>query len=572
MMVLRIRYLPLSSAGALPAGNQAWQRSGRAFSFGAARVPYLYISELGGYEFDSQRNRKAPRMPNPAVPFSYLSFSIERGTPVFPIFVAAPGADSRSRKKFQNEFADCELTELVRALLLQKDHKEIFQRLQIKVLSFVKKRGDEMRPGETLSGVQWQDAFDSLSNEQALSGYLIQEIRQPWSKTAYIDALTSRAKCLMELGKKYGIGITSTRLPMCLIDSSTRPDFASEIEEIYKGLTCDFLMWLSRDAPLAVCWVMGFKPRGDDARPDRGLPALTRMLIGSNHDMMTIVYGPAGESTWRTLEKNPGLLPQKNGLWEAILGTSDALLVESATDSVSRKGYLRTHWETGLPETESSKYFVSPMPNCPGEHDVDTVLHILLARLSGGNVFEGMCNPPGGDWSGVSIQHPDTQTEFRWISLPRVSGPETKRPDHVFQLFGISEKPIIFSIESKGTAQAVEKGIGPRLNGYLEYLFSSQASIEHPFDKVQWEHSTYSVDISDFTFASAAAFISTNLKQTQDAIKRAQTDLTFVMSFSNGGKCCEIYIWITSEIGRKIAVFLDGLDIPEKLISVEICG
>jgi hypothetical protein len=50
--------------GALPAGNQAWQRSGRAFSFGAAKVPYLYISELGGFELDADRNRKAARLPN----------------------------------------------------------------------------------------------------------------------------------------------------------------------------------------------------------------------------------------------------------------------------------------------------------------------------------------------------------------------------------------------------------------------------------------------------------------------------------------------------------------------------
>ena len=167
--------------GALPAGNQAWQRSGRAFSFGAARVPYLYISELGGYELDSNRNRKAPRMPNPAVPFSYLSFSVERDTPVFPIFITAPGADQQSRQTYNDEFSDGELVALVRALLLQEDEDDIFERLQLKVLSFVKKHGDSARKGETLSGTQWQEAFESLSTPETLPGYLIDNIRQPLS-------------------------------------------------------------------------------------------------------------------------------------------------------------------------------------------------------------------------------------------------------------------------------------------------------------------------------------------------------------------------------------------------------
>jgi hypothetical protein len=36
--------------GALPAGNQAWQRQGRAFSFAHAGIPYFYVAELGGFE------------------------------------------------------------------------------------------------------------------------------------------------------------------------------------------------------------------------------------------------------------------------------------------------------------------------------------------------------------------------------------------------------------------------------------------------------------------------------------------------------------------------------------------
>lgn len=556
--------------GALPAGNQAWQRSGRGFSFGAAKVPYLYISELGGYELDSNRRRKAPRMPNPAVPFSYLSFSIERDTPVFPIFITAPGADKHSRETYKEEFADGELIALVRALLLQEDEGDIFKRLQLKVLSFVKKRGDAGRKGESLSGAQWQKAFESLSDPQSLSGYLLDNIRQPWAKTAYIDALTDNAKALMQLGKQHGIGITSTKLPMCLLDASSRQKFARAVKRLYADLSVDFASWLSRNESLAICWIMGFKPRGDDARPDRGLPPLTRMLIGPDHDMLTIVYGPAPPATWPLLETDPGMLAQRNGLWEAILENSDALLIESKTDNVSNKGYTREHWETELPEIEHADFFVLPSPTRFGENDVDTALHLLLSRLSGENVFEGMCNPPGGDWSGVSILDPDTRVEFRWISLPRVSGPETKRPDHVFQIFGIRQLPIVLSIESKETSRSVETGIGPRLNAYLEYLFDSAASIERPFDQTGWEHSDQSIDIDDYIFVSAAAFIAENVQNIKDAIVRSQTDLTFVVEFFDNGKRCEVEIWPTSVIGEEVASFLKEQENGDGYINLNV--
>lgn len=60
---------------ALQAGNQAWQRSGRAFSTGRTGCPYLYIVDFVKYELDARtRERKALRFPNPAVPYSYISF------------------------------------------------------------------------------------------------------------------------------------------------------------------------------------------------------------------------------------------------------------------------------------------------------------------------------------------------------------------------------------------------------------------------------------------------------------------------------------------------------------------
>ena len=59
---------------ALQAGNQAWQRSGRAYSTIRTGCPYLYIVDFVKYELDTTtRKRKAIRTPNPAIPFSYIN-------------------------------------------------------------------------------------------------------------------------------------------------------------------------------------------------------------------------------------------------------------------------------------------------------------------------------------------------------------------------------------------------------------------------------------------------------------------------------------------------------------------
>lgn len=558
--------------GALPAGNQAWQRSGRAFSFGAAKVPYLYISELGGFELDAGRNRKAARLPNPAVPFSYLSFSIERDTPVFPIFVTAPGADEASRANYADEFADEELILLIRAQLTGQDDSEVFERLQNKVLSFVKKRADVSRKGETLSSNQWQTAFERVAQPTGISAFLTETVKQTWAKTAYIDALTDRTKVLMQLGAKHGTGLTSTKLPMCIISAKARKAFSTEVSALFPELDTKFLAFLGSDKPLAICWVMGFKPRGDDARPDRGLPPMTRMLIGEQHEMMTFVYGPAPVATWRTLTKRPGTLAERNGLWEAIMETSDALLVDASTDKVSKKGYLRSEWVGDLQTLKNEPFIVNPAPIKLGENDVDTALHLLLSQLSGPGIFEGMCNPPGGDWSGVSVISLDGATEYRWLSLPRVSGADKKRPDHVFQITDKSlSNDIILSIESKEVpagGKGLEENIGPRLNAYLHYLLATPANVERQAATIAWQHSQHLVALEDYQFASAGAFLFTNEKQTLDAVHRSETDLIFAVSFEPTGLRCDIKIYCATKLGEVVADYIIKSAIQSEIISI----
>jgi hypothetical protein len=533
-----------------------------------AGIPYVYVAELGGYELGKKRERKAPRMPNPAVPFSYLCYSVERNTPILPVFVTSPGADEASRQAHGDEFADDELTGLIRTVLLNDDSRPIQEVLRRKVLALVVKRAAAAKAGCTLTPEQWKAAYSRVQQGYSLTDYLVRESPLPWSKVAYIKGLTRTARDLMRIAATDAVGLTSRELPMCIVPAEKRAQFASLVSSLYGNLPAEFVRWLARKEHLAICWIMGFKPRGDDARPDRGLPALTRMLIGQRHDLLSVVYGPAPATTWGMLQRAPAALAQKNGLWEAILNISDAVLVDSKTDDVTNHGFLRSHWEVAESKPISRTVLVQPAPVRVGENDVDTVLHTLLVHHASNEVYEGMCNPPGGDWSGVSLQTADRSLEVRWLSLPRVSGKDTKRPDHVFQLFGIAAHPIILAVESKETAASVETRIGPRLSAYVSNLIASPPSIERAGQSTSWRHSNRRVNPADFLFASGVAFIPQSQSQIQSVIAKAHADLILAYTFHPKGTSCQIRSIPESRIGVIISDYLCRLNLGESGITV----
>lgn len=560
--------LAIEFCNALPAGNQAWQRNGRAYSFGKASIPYLYIAELSGYELDKNRKRKAERLPNPAVPFSYLAFSLTQKITTLPVFETSPGADEASRSTYGGVFAAEALPTLIRLILLNDDPSESVNTLRMRALSFVEIKASTSRSEETLTPLQWQEAYKTLSEGKSLLDFLVQNAPLKWSKTAYIKALTATARSLINETAALAVGLTSSELPMCIVPRHSRPAFADLVEKLYPNrLRPEFLSWLRLEKHLAICWVMGFKPRGDDARPDRGLPPFTRMLIGEDEDLLTIVYGPASTDTWQRLENSPGKL-LANGLWESILDASSALLIDSSTDTVHRHGYLRNHWLAEVTESERDSINVDPNPLRVSEHDVDTVVHLLLAQLGGEFIFEGSCNPPGGDWSGISLQPLDRKTELRWLTLPRVSKIGAKRPDHIFQFFIPSKCPIILCIESKETAATVEPNIGPRLAAYVSALLSTPASIQRVIGGAQWNHSTRNLNMGLFRTATAAACLNDSQERIKAVIERANADLIMCFSFAAGGRTCTLRLVPTTQLGAELAEFIAA--IPAAAIGVNI--
>ena len=565
--------IAMEYSGALAAGNQAWQRSGRAFSSGLAQLPYLYVAELGGNELNAERTKPVTRLPNPAVPFSYLSFSCLVDTPVLPVLVLNPGANESVKTDFASVIGEDGLIEFIRVSILNQDAKSVTATLKLKGLEFVQRLASGGRVRRTLTPEQWSEVWQAIveGDRDAMASYLLSQKPLNWTKTAYIKTLTESARELMNVAAKLGIGLTSSQLPICLISPEKRAIFAQEVGRLYPGIGDDFLDWLRTKKPLSICWVMGFKPKGEDARPDRGLPPFTRMLIGPGTDILTVVYGPAPPTHWGKLLQDPGNLALQNGLWQAIMAVSDAVLADSSTDSVTTKGFLRSHWDDPVSSVQPVEMLVTPKPAQTGEHDVDTVIHTLFAHLGGDKVFEGLCNPPGGDWSGISLLSADKAKELRWLSLPRVSGLETKRPDHVLQLFGLGPIPVIFAIESKETPGSVEKEIGPRLTAYISNLVGSPASIERETtDDGKWQQSDTSIGSADVCYASAAAFLIKDYADLHRVREKAGADLQMGLWFSSDGAFCEIHLLPSTAIGKGIAELIDGFPLGNLGLSVHI--
>ena len=559
--------LAIEYCGALPAGNQAWQRSGRGYSTGKSKVPYLYIAELGGYELDSNRNRKASRTPNPAIPFSYITYSKEYSM-VLPIYEKSPGCDEESEKLYQDVFSEKQLVEIVEGILLGKEYIEAEKELENKIIRFIQIKAATSKRTVTLSEEQWKKAYDVICNNESLITFLCKNNPVNWKKTAYIEGLTESAQKFMNIASKYAIGITSSKLPMCIIPNSNKAGFVKDVNALYPNLSESFKKWISKKDNLVIAWIMGFKPRGDDARPDRGLTPFVRMLTGKNANILTFVYGPAPTATWKLFEEKPVKLRTINGLWEAIFSASDAVLVDSAT-SKKKLNILKEEFQNKDFKPVDKNICVNPVPTKIGENDVDTILHTLLTQIKSIDIFEGMCNPPGGDWSGISVLDKKNKTEYRWLSLPRVSQTEAKRPDHVFQIFGLVDKPILLSVESKEGARELETEIGERLNRYLYNLLKTPVNAERKSNVEDWKYSEYKLSKADFLFASAVAYICMKEGDFELVETKVGCDIIFSYYFDESGKCT-IKISSYSELGKKIAQVIYKAECPLKNLKLVV--
>ena len=388
--------LALEFSGALPAGNNAWQRTGRALALAYAGIPYLYFAELGGQELDAKRVIKAARFPNPLVPFAYAVLGMNSSSISLPVYIASPSISAEVVEVYKDCFGDKDSVELVRTILLSTDVAKSKDRIEKKVARIIELLATQRKRADILTPAEWAE-FYTQKTGLAKAQWLIKKA-MPWNKKVGISPTRTFPLLLKAAYDAKAAAIGSKDMPISLIAPENRTHFASQVKKIYGGkVSPEFEEWVSTSArPLLCVWVAGFKPRGDDSRPDRGLVPLARMIFGlEDVDLLTVMYGPANPSAWAMLTNDMAKLASTNGLWEAVINLSNAIIVDSATGTkLSTYGFVVPKRKGGFEKKPLPA--ASEIPNF-GEQDVDSALHLLFSGAVDYGVYESMCNPP---WTG----------------------------------------------------------------------------------------------------------------------------------------------------------------------------
>ncbi|MBW6533413.1 MAG: hypothetical protein K0B11_00250 [Mariniphaga sp.] len=528
--------LAIEFCNALPAGNNAWQRNGRAVTCAEIGIPYFYFAEIGGVELDADRKVKAPRFPNPIVPFSYLTSSKTLNVVCVPIYEAHPAITEELRKKFTHIFGKEASLDLLKSLIEQNLTNDAMDVLIQKGTTLVKILSGDRKRVDTFRALEWEEFLKISSGQKKAEWIKNHPNKQIWRKKSSdkVNVTKTFKKLLTKTQELNLLSIGAKEIPICLVANGNVKKFASLLKEIYPSDKINELANTveQKNKPLIIVWVTGFKPRGDDSRPDRGLVPLARMLFGNDIDILTIVFGPAGKQTWKTFKDNPAKLVLGNGLWQAVLNLSNYVLADSAT---SEQGILTNIVNRDLKRKNVKVIFNSATPSDVfGEHDVDTAIHTLFSRQLSSYIFESMCNPPGGDWSGISYFDFSDKTEYRWTSLPRVSAIKAKRPDHIIQI-NTKKENIFLVIESKNNARDLDNNIGKRLTEYVKALLKIAPTAYKP-NKQDWQSFTGKKSpLSNFSSYSGGAFVFKNLDEMKSEMQDGSLDFIFAIEFKNDG-------------------------------------
>lgn len=539
---------------ALQAGNQAWQRNGRAFSTGRAGCPYLYIVDFVKYELvSSTRERKSLRFPNPAVPYSYISFSNTSDNFVAQVYVRSEEFDMKIENALrgfnENDFGEKELSSYLVKLMCNLDTSIEQATLLQKNMNVVLFLADKQKnKNSTLSRDQWT-RIASYAN--GIIEYSLNNTPFNFKKKISSDSNRGHVSDFINLVAKCSVGLSSKDLPIGIIPANKRADFAQKLKQYYPSYDDIIIKKIANQtAPLLICIIKGFKPGGDDNRPDRGILPLASMLSGTEIEVFTYIYGPIIYNNYLALIKQPRKLAANNGFWKSFIALSNFIALDAPILRSESLSEIQTLIETSNLKSEytllpdnfnlSSDIFSSKVSEYH-EDDVDTGIHYTFTNILHDICFEGLCNPPGGDWSGISII--DNGIEKRWLSLPRVSGEIAgKRPDHVYEIWGALDKPILLSIESKENSSDLESNVGIGLSNYIRYLMNFIPNVEKPRNGniTDWHRSKSLVEANSFEIISAAAYLKSTAQDNQIVYNNSNCDMLFIMEPTKNGWNIEI--------------------------------
>ena len=513
--------LGIEYCSALPAGNNAWQRNGRALASVWANIPYLYYAEIGGIELDANRDTKAPRYPNPAVPFSYITLSKDLGRVCLPVYRAHPSITEGNLKLYKDTFGYTDGLEYLKCILLSKSPSKYIASLTDKAISLVKILSNARTRRDTLRGREW----NTLLNCRNRASWLGRYSKFDWKKKSASKVPTTATLNLLktEIESLSAKPITSKELPFCVIPKANVATFKAWLKINYRGMRPT----LDTKKDLAIVWITGFKPKGDDSRPDRGLSPLCRMLLGNEANIMAVVYGPGTKNTWDLLSKHPDELCNSNGLFQAIFVCCNYLLVDSTT--CKKKMFISTKAKFVLKSDCITFPYIQKPEVSFFEHDTDCAIHQILSHHEEEGIYECFCNPPGGDWSGISLFRDDK--EYKWTSLPRVSQ-ESKRPDHIFQI-RIADSLFFVTIESKGLGKDLEDNIGVRLKDYIRELFLSNPTAYKQDTDAEWQFFDGSLGWMEYRMISVGAFLYKNDEELSRHLERGKLDAILAFEFGD---------------------------------------
>ncbi len=515
--------LAIEFSSAIPAGNQAWQRSGRALSFSEVNIPYLYITDIGLEELDSNRESKAVRESNPLVPLSYVKNSQRSDSFTYVVF--NPSYLLEDSEELKDFIVKDEVLKIIRGLILKENISCYEEQLENKIANYLDHY--ENVP-TTISFKKWIEKKD-IDIESYIESFNLKKYNK---KIATKTPIKEEMKLLIkDIIPDYALSIYNN-LPICFVPSSNREKLKNKIKSsCYPLLNDEVYTWLGSNKPMVICLVNGFKPRGDDSRPDRGLVPLARMLFGNNVDIMSLVFGQATASMQNNYANTPIQLASRNGLWKSVLYYSSLTIANSAHWSLSQSKLEQFQLSNADIDTTDQKSisFSTPSrtPTKFKENDIDTAIHLTFSSQN--YIFESLCNPPGGDWSGISFLDKD-DIEHRWMSLPRVSD-ESKRPDHIFQ-FKHNDDTYILIIESKEKLSGLlsdKEELGQSLIDYVTSLIAYQSSAINI--DCHWNKSDNNIpDISVTEYITAASFFYTKEEELTIAINELQVD--FIIAFN----------------------------------------
>ena len=139
------------------------------------------------------------------------------------------------------------------------------------------------------------------------------------------------------------------------------------------------------------------------------------------------------------------------------------------------------------------------------ENQIDTALFSIFeiyAGISSSQWHVCLCNPPGGDWSRISLLSETGKSLYIWNTLPRVRD-ENKLPDFVVQaIVPEARNSFVLSIESKDRPRNLELDIGHRMNQFVEWLTSE---IQPSLSKDVAGEKNMHEELADFVLVNAVA-------------------------------------------------------------------